>query len=156
MPDTFSGAGVERDKAVRKKVIANPVGTIKIESGGAGGNEENPARGIERHPGPIVGGTAGFPGVFGPGVVAEFAGQWNGVEGPAQFASTNVEGANVARRRWKGFRIAPADNNQILEDYARAGEGDRVFAGRLAAKIFAKVNATAGAEIGNRFCSGSA
>ncbi len=154
MPEAFASAGVERKQAVGEEIVAKAIRTIKIKSGGASGNVNDSANGIERHSGPVVCGTSGFPGVGRPGVIAKFAGLRNGVKRPAKFAGADLEGTNVAGRSRKGFRIASADDNQVFEDDAGTGENDGVGAGRFAAEILAKVDATVVAEIGNGFARG--
>src|SRR5882762_10112494 len=100
MPEAFSGAGVESEQAVGEKVVADAIGGVKIGCGGTGRGVDDAANGVERHFSPVVCGAAGFPSVFWPGVVAEFAGLRNSVKGPAKFSGANIEGANIAG--WSG------------------------------------------------------
>ena len=58
MPDSFSGGGVEGDEAVGKQIIADAVGAVEVEGGGAGRDIDDAASGIERHSRPVVGGAA--------------------------------------------------------------------------------------------------
>ena len=89
-----------------------------------------------------------------PGVVAKFAGLRNGVKNPAKLSGANVEGANVAGRSGKSFRIAAADDDQVFENQAGTGEVNGIGGSRFAAEIFAKVDASGIAEIGNGFAGG--
>ena len=59
---------------------------------------------------------------------------------PAQLAGSHVEGANIPRRRGKGFRIAPADDQQVFINSSRAGQVNRLRRGGLATEIFAQVD----------------
>src|SRR5713101_1687967 len=154
MPETFAGAGIEGEQAVGEEVVTDAIGAIKIKSGGTSGNVDDSSNRIERHSGPIVGGSAGFPGVTWPGFVAEFAGSRNGMKRPAKFAGADVEGANIARRSGKCFWIASTDDDQVFEDDSGAGENDGVGAGRFAAEIFAEINAAGVAKIRDGFAGG--
>ena len=109
-----------------------------------------PRCGVERHAGPVVGGAGVFPGVGGPGVVAEFAGMRDGVEGPAQRAGADIEGADVAGRRGFGFRVATADDDEVLVDNAGSGESDGLL-GVVAAQVLAQVDAALFAKTGDGF-----
>src|SRR5260370_27686055 len=106
MPDSFAGLRIQGEQAICEEIVADAIGAVEIKSGGARGSVEDSALGIERHPGPIVGGAAGFPGVLGPSVIAELAGVGNGVKRPAQLAGTNIVGANVAGRCGKSLGVA--------------------------------------------------
>ena len=111
MPDSFAGFRIQGEKAIRKKVVANPVSAVEIKCGGARWRIEDSALAIEAHARPIICGTAGLPGVLRSGFVAKFARMWNGVKRPAQFAASDVEGTNVTGRRRESFRIAAAENH---------------------------------------------
>src|SRR5882724_11743575 len=154
MPEALAGARIDGDKAIGKQVVASAVRAIKIECGRARGDIDDAARGVERHPGPVVGGAAGFPRVRRPGVVPKFARQRDGMKGPAKFSGAHVESANVARRSGQRLRIAPADNDRIFKDKSCAGEIDRVSAGGFAVEVFAKINAARIAEVRNWLAGG--
>ena len=44
------------------------------------------------------------PCIFGPGLVAGFAGMGDGMEAPAQLAGVHIVGTNIAAQRWLGLR----------------------------------------------------
>src|SRR5260370_42475655 len=122
MPDAFAGCGVQREQGVGEQIVAHAIRAIEIKGGRARRRVDDAARGIESHAGPVVRGAAGFPRVGGPGVVAEFAGARNGVEGPAKLAGAHIVGADVAWRSGQSFGIASADDDQVFVDDARAGQ----------------------------------
>ena len=68
---------------------------------------------------PGVGRAGVLPRVLGPGIVAEFAGQRDGVELPHQLAGEDVEGAQIAGRGHVAFAGGRAENDQVLENLAR-------------------------------------
>src|ERR1700722_12227752 len=119
MPDAFAGFCVKRNQRVSKQVVAYAIAAIKVEHRGTGGNIDDAALGIDRHPGPIVGGSGIFPGVFRPGVITELSRPWDRVEGPAQSSGAYIEGADVSGRRWMGFRACPTNDDDILINAAR-------------------------------------
>src|SRR5580704_6585352 len=126
MPDAFAGFGVQREQAIGEKIRANTVHAIKIHCGRAGRNIDNSTLQIDSHSGPIICGTAGFPGVPRPGVVAELARMGDSVKGPAKFSGADIECANVPWRRRKGLRVAPTDDDQILVHNTGRGEVDEL------------------------------
>ncbi len=142
MPDSLARLRVQGNQAIGEEIVAQAIGAVEIKCGGACWNIDNPALRVERHPRPIVGGTAGLPRVLGPSVVAKFTGMRDGVKRPAQFAGANVVRANVAGRRGESLWIAATDNQQILVNNGWTGQDDGLGGGRLTAKIFAKVDAT--------------
>src|SRR6266567_145670 len=154
MPEALAGARIDGDKAIGKQVVANAVRAIKIECGRTRGDVDDATGGVERHPGPVVGGAASFPRVRRPGVVTKFAGQRDGMKGPAKFSGAHVESANVARRGGKRLRIAPPDDDRIFKDEPCTGEIDRVGAGRFAVEVFAKIDTTRIAKVRNGFAGG--
>ena len=153
MPQPLARFGVERDQAVGEEIVTDTIRTVKIESGGACRYVNDAALGIDSHTGPIVRGPSIFPGVLGPRLVSEFAGQRNGVKRPAGLARPRVEGANIAGRRGKRFGVAPANDEQIFVDNGRAGERNE-RSGVVAAEIFAQVDAPVLAEPWNGFAGG--
>src|ERR1700751_1919817 len=154
MPKTLAAAGVQRQQAVGEKIVTDAITTVEIKSGRAGGNVDDSANRIERHASPVVGGSAGFPGVRRPGVIAEFTGKRNGVERPAEFSGAHIESANVARRSGKRFRLASGEDDQIFEDQAGTGKGNGDGAGGFAVEIFAEIDAAGFAKVWNRLAGG--
>src|SRR5271154_5464645 len=124
VPKALAGLCIEREQGVCEEVVSHSIRSVEIEDRGAGGNVDDAALFVERHPGPVVGRAGGLPGVRRPCTVTEFIGMGDGVKAPAKLASTHIEGANVAWRRWVGFRIAAANDDQILVNHAGAGEVD--------------------------------
>ena len=145
MPDALACIRVECKQRVCVEIVAESVAAIEIHYGRARGHIHNAMLRIEGHAGPVVCCACCFPRVGRPGFVTGFAGQRNGVEDPAQFASSQVEGLNVARGRGMCFWFAAADDDQILVDDARCRErdGERAWVAR---KAFAKVDVAIVAE----------
>src|SRR5580698_3378803 len=77
----------------------------------------------------------------------------NGVKRPAKLAGANVVGANISRRRGQSFRIAAADDDQILVNNSGTGKRRPLQGGR-AAQIFAKIDSAIFAEVQNGLAGG--
>jgi len=120
MPEAFSGTGVEREEAVAEEIGAGAICTIEVVFGAARGTKTMP-RFSSSESSPSYWRRDGFPGVAGPGVVAEFAGTRNGVKGPGERAGFYVVGANVAGRGCISFIGGGAEDEQIFEDAAGRG-----------------------------------
>src|ERR1700742_1354877 len=124
MPDSLAGRGVEGNQRIGKEVVADAITTIKIEDWRAGRDKDNATFLVDGHARPVIGCAGIFPGVFGPGVVTELSRPGDGMEGPAQDSSAHIECTDISGRRRMGFRIRPADNDQILVYAAGRSEGD--------------------------------
>ena len=75
------------------------------------------------------------------------------MEGPAQGSGAYIKGANIARGRGMGFRVCPADDNQVLIYAARRGQLDRLLLVGLAQSL-AQVDSAVFAEAGNHLARG--
>jgi hypothetical protein len=148
MPEAAAGGGVEGEERVGEEVVANAVASVEIEDGGAGGDVDDTALSIEGHAGPVVGSAGGLPCAGRPGFVAVFAGARDGMEGPAEGAGANVEGADVAGRRGMGFGVASSDDDEVFVNEAGSGESDGLLIVRFA-QAFAEIDAAVVAEGGN-------
>jgi hypothetical protein len=154
VPEAFACGCVEGEQRVGEEIVADAVASVEIKNCATGGDIEDAALGVEGHAGPVVGGTGIFPGVRGPGVVAEFTGLRDSVKAPAQRAGANVEGADIAWRGGVGFRIAATDDDEVLVDDAGSGEGDGLlleFGVEVIAKAFAEIEAAIVGKVGNGF-----
>ena len=116
MPDSLPRLRLQRDQAVGEQIIADPVSAVKIRHGRAGWNVNNSPTGIDGHAGPIVGSAGGLPCVPRPGVIPKLPGVRDGMKRPAQFSGSHIKGANIPRRRWRGFGIPAAGR---MEDRRR-------------------------------------
>src|SRR5882762_10805074 len=154
MPDSLTRLRVQGKQTVGEEIVADAIGAVEIKCGGARRRIENSALGIERHPGPIVRGAAGLPRILRPSVVAKFTGMRDGVKRPAQPTGSNVVGANVAGRRRESLGVAAAEYYEVLVNDARAGQINRLRAGRLAAQVFAEIDSAAVSKRWNRFAGG--
>jgi len=96
VPEALAGAGVESEEAITEKTDAGTVGTVEIIGWGAEGKVGDAALFIDGDFAPGVDAAEEFPGVFGEGFVAEFAGVGDGVELPGEFAGEDIVGAEVA------------------------------------------------------------
>src|SRR5579864_9617425 len=98
VPDSFSRLSIQGDQTICEQVVAYAIGAIEIGRGRACRNVDDSTLTIKRHAGPVVSGTARLPGIFRPGVVAEFSRVRNSVKRPAQLAGANVVSADVPGR----------------------------------------------------------
>src|ERR1700751_2168326 len=114
VPQPLARPGIQSKQGVREKIVTHPIRSIKIKHRRTGRNIDDAPLLIERHASPVVCRPCGFPRIGGPGGVTKFARVWDGVESPAQTACTNIEGANIAGRRWIRLRVSAANNDQIL------------------------------------------
>src|ERR1700733_2398076 len=105
VPQAFACLRIERQQRVCEEIVAHAIRSVKIEYGGAGGNVDDAAVFVQRHPSPVVRCTSALPAIWRPGGVAEFTWMRDGVKGPAQLAGAHIEGANVAGRSGIGFRV---------------------------------------------------
>ncbi len=127
MPDAFAGLSIERKQRIGKEIVTYAIAAIEVEDGRTGGHIHDAAFGIDRHAGPVVCGAGILPGVFGPGVIAEFARMRDGVKGPAHSAGVHIEGADVTRRRGMGFGILSAHDDQVFVNRSRRAERNRLL-----------------------------
>src|ERR1039457_3554280 len=100
------------------------------------------------HAGPIVGRAGVGPRVLWPGFVTVLARPRNGVELPAQLPGSRVIGAYVAIGSRKALGLAASDNQQILVNHSRSGQGHRLLF-RRTVQVLVQVDASAAAEAGN-------
>src|SRR5579863_7715708 len=126
VPKALSRPGIKRKQSVCEEIVAYPVCSVKIEDCRPGRHINDAALFVQRHPRPVVRGARSFPRVGRPGGVSEFARMRDGVKRPAKATGTNIESANVARRRRICLRIAATNNDQVLVNDAWCGEGDRL------------------------------
>ena len=154
MPDSLARLRIQGNQTIGEEIVPDAIGTVEIKCGGARRNIDNPALGIERHPGPIVRRAAGLPGILRPSVMAKFTGTWNGVKRPAQLSGSSVVGSNVAGRRGKSLGVAPADDQQVFVYDGWTGQIHRHRAGRLPAKIFTQVDSAVVSKGRNRTAGG--
>ncbi len=149
MPDPLPRLRLQRDQAIGEQIIADPVSAVKIRHGRAGWNVNNSPTGIDGHAGPIVGSAGGLPCVPRPGVVPKLPGVRDGMKRPAQFSGSHIKGSNIPRRRWRGFGIPAADDEQILINDPWAGEIDRLRSGRPASQVLAQIDSPVASEAGD-------
>ena len=96
MPDTLARLSLEDKERIGKQIVACAVAAIKVKGSGTGRNKYQAALFIQAHPAPTVSATTIFPGVLGPGIVAQFTKVRDSVKGPAKFSRTHVIGADVS------------------------------------------------------------
>lgn len=151
VPEALAGVGVESEEGVGVEVVAEAVEAVEVVDGGAGGDVDDAALFVEGHAGPVVGGAGDLPGVFGPGLVAGFAGKGDGVEDPAELAGVDVVGADVAVQGRFGLGRAEADDDHVFIDEAGGGEGGEGLSDVFFVEIFAEVDLAAVTEGGDEF-----
>ena len=145
VPEHPAGGGIESEQGIGKEIVAEARAAEEVGDGGAGGDEDDSAVFIERHAAPVVGGAGGLPGVLWPAFVAGFAGVGDGSETPAEGSGTDIEGADVAGWRGRRLGVAAADDDEVFEDDAGAGEDDGLLF-EVTAEPFAEVDAAVFAE----------
>ncbi len=118
VPQPPAGRRVERQQRVGVEVVAEAVGAVEIGGGRSGRHEDDAARRVDRHAGPVVGAAAGLARAGRPGVGAGLTGRGDGPEGPAHRAGPHVDGADVAGRGRQAFVDAAADDQEIAVDRA--------------------------------------
>src|SRR6185312_17302865 len=82
MPQPLSGSGIEGEQTIAKEISSLAVGAVKVVLGAGGWYVNDGALLVDGQFAPTIGASHPFPGVFGPGIVAEFAGMRNRVECP--------------------------------------------------------------------------
>ena len=118
VPDALAGLGVERDRAVREKIIAVPVAAVEVK-GGRPQPGEHHARDSTSTLKPPQALTAPRPFHESPFHVscAEFPRPGHGPEPPDFLARANVERSDVSRRGDPGpFPARNADDDRIVPD----------------------------------------
>ena len=91
-------------RAVAEEVGADAIGAVEVVRGRAGGKVGDAALFVDGDFAPGVDAADVLPGVFRPGFVAEFAGVWDGVKSPDEFAGEDVVGAEVPGEVLGSFR----------------------------------------------------
>ncbi len=117
MPHALAGVGVEGHQALREEVVAEPLPAVVDVGGVADGQEHEPARLVDGHPGPDVGGPHVAPRLVLPRPAAELAFLGDGVEAPDEGAGAGVVGADVAGRRPSvddAVADGAADDDEVL------------------------------------------
>ncbi len=153
MPYALAGRSIQGQQGIGEKVVAFAIGSVEIEGGGTGGNEDQAALFVEAHAGPVIGAADVLPRVFGPGIVAELAGMRDGVKGPANFSGARVESTHVARGCGQSLADDTAHDDEVFIDDAGGGGGDGHFLGR-AAQTLAQIHASVFTE-GFDECAGA-
>ena len=124
MPDTSAGSCVESQQRVGEEILAHPGAAVEIRSRGSGRDVHDAAPDIDAHACPRIRTAGSLPGIRRPRVITQLAWAGNGVKRPADFAGTDVIGANISRRG--SFLLADArslDENVLVND-TRAGRHD--------------------------------
>ena len=119
VPQALAGLGVEGDEAVGKEILADAVSAPEIKRRRARRAEDDAALFVEGEPGPDVRAADVGVGVRRPSLVADLAGQWDGVEAPDEFPAADVVGADVSGcSRGRTFAKAHAHDEEIAEEHA--------------------------------------
>ena len=108
VPESLSGARVQRQEAVPKQVLAVPVRSVEVVSGRPGGNERDSALLVDRHLTPVVHAARGRQRFRGPRIRAKFTPARDRVENPFQLPGDDVEGVDVSGRGTRRTPRSPA------------------------------------------------
>src|SRR5437762_10867423 len=138
-PDKFARDGTESHNGVGPLVVTLADAAVIIGAGAAGRDENQVALGIHR--------DSPRRGLVGPGR--------NGIPGPAESASANVEGANHAALHRDRAIVAHrrAGDDQVFED-GRSG-GDLIVAWVAQSNAAREVNLSIRSEVGTWLSGGS-
>ena len=117
MPEAFSGACIEREQAIRVEVVALPVAAVKLVLGGCGRQIRNAPLHIDREFTPHIDAahdicrrlSARFRTRYSPGRGMV----WNT---HTSLPVSDIERANIARRREVAFAGRAAKNDQVFEN----------------------------------------
>jgi hypothetical protein len=153
VPEPLPGRRVQRQQGVGVEVVAEAVGAVEIGGGRPGRHEDDAARHVDRHAGPVVGAAAGLAPADGPGLGAGLTGGGDGPEGPPDGAGPHVDGPDVARRGRQAFVDAPADDQQIAVDGAWRREPHRLEF-RRPAEAFVQIDPAVAPERRDRLAGG--
>src|SRR5580693_10008056 len=93
MPLAHAGLQVDADQALAIEIVARTLAAIVIRSGRFHRQIHQARLRIGRDLRPHASVAVVIGRAVLPSVIAKLALPWNGVEGPAQFAGSNVEGA---------------------------------------------------------------
>ncbi len=99
MPDAFAGIGAQCDNGIGEQVVAEPLATVVIGTGAAGGDENEIAGGIDCNDGPGVGGAGVCGAAVLPGIGSGRT--WilrDGIPRPLESSGDDIESANFAAR----------------------------------------------------------
>ena len=119
MPEPLSGAGIERQHAIRVEVVAGTVAAVEFVLGGRGVHVSDAPSRVDRDLAPHIDAAHVLVGALGPGIVACFAGPRDGVKDPHQLTGYGVKGADIAGRREIALACRAAKNDQGFENAAR-------------------------------------
>src|ERR1022692_2902755 len=153
MPDAAAGAGIESQKAIGEKIIAVAVGAIKVVLGARCGCVNHAVLLVQCEFTPDVGSADRSPRVLGPGLIAEFAGARNCVEGPDEFSGSHVECADVTWGRAITLVGGRANDQLVLEDPARRRGLHQSEGSRIAVETVSQIHRAVRAEGPNRLAS---
>src|SRR4051812_1295741 len=74
MPDTFSRFRIESEKRIREEIVANAIAAVEIGRRGSSRDVDDTTIGIDAHSRPRVRAARSLPCIYGPRLVARFAG----------------------------------------------------------------------------------
>jgi hypothetical protein len=154
VPEAFSGPGIERDDAVGEQVRPEAVATVKVVSGRAGRDVDDPAIRIHGHLAPVV---AAADQLFapGPGLESKLSGAGNRVEDPLELAGAHIVGVDVGRIGVVGrARGGRRHDDQVVKDAAGIVRADRRVRHGLRLESGAQIYLTVLAKRRHRFAIG--
>ena len=96
MPDALSRFEIDRHQTLAKQSVAVAMAAEVVAGWRLDRQVGDAELFVDRDLGPHARVAGVGPRVVEPGVVAELAGPWNGVEGPQALARARVESANIA------------------------------------------------------------
>src|SRR6185503_6832919 len=98
MPHALAGVRLQGNKAIGKKVIADPVAAVEIISSRPSIGKYQASLNVYGHPGPTVCGADIHPGIGRPGFVPVLAWMRDSVEPPAELSGSYVVATNMPGR----------------------------------------------------------
>src|SRR5438105_10796927 len=148
MPELLAGCRVQRDEAITEEIVSKTLPAIEIVGRRSSGNEDNSSFVVHRCTCPRIVASRLQVSVLGPRLITFFAGMWNGVECPEQFAGPNVPAADIARRCRTLFADAAGGYKDVFIDTHRTAHRDAVFRSR-SAQIVVEIDFAVHAEAGD-------
>src|SRR6516164_9249030 len=121
VPEQLAGIGVERDYAIAVQVVAQAMHAIEVISRRTCADKDDASSRVDNGSGPCIGAAQRFTRVRRPRLRAGLARSRNGMKGPAQLAGVYVVGPFIARRRRRGFRHSPAEDEKVFVNHSRRG-----------------------------------
>ena len=150
MPDALPRIRIQRQQAIRKKIVAQSIPAVKIKRRRARRHKHDPPLHIHGHSCPVVRRADRFVRTRRPRVVTKLARLRNRMKIPAHFPRAYIKCANIARRRRQRLRISSARDEQIFVNHHRTRQRHKRI-GIFTAQVVAQIDAPIRSKRRDRF-----